>query len=124
MARLVGVSIPDEKKIKISLTYIFGVGPKIATEILETSKVDPEKRTKDLTEQELTDLQQALSKVKIEGDLRREVSMNVRRLQEIGTYRGKRHRVGLPSRGQRTQCNARTRRGGKKTVANKKKVAK
>lgn len=124
MARLVGVSIPDNKKIKISITYIYGVGPKVALDILREAKIDPEKSTKTLSESDLTALQAALSKLKIEGDLRREISLNVRRLQEIGTYRGKRHRQGLPCRGQRTQCNARTRRSGKKTIANKKKVTK
>ena len=124
MARLVGVSIPDDKKIKISLTYIYGIGQKVALKVLEESKIDPERRTKTLDESDLTAIQESLSKLKIEGDLRREISLNVRRLQEIGTYRGKRHRLGLPCRGQRTQCNARTRRGGKKTIANKKKATK
>lgn len=121
MARIKGIEIPNEKKIKVSLTYIYGVGPTRSLRILETSKVDPEKRTKDLTNEELGRIRDALGEYTVEGDLRREVTMNIKTKMEIGSYQGIRHRKGLPVRGQRTNRNARTRKGKGKVVANKKK---
>jgi len=121
MARIKGIEIPNEKKIKVSLTYIYGVGPARSAKILENSKVDPEKRTKDLTNEELGRIRDALGNYVVEGDLRREVSMNIKTKMEIGSYQGIRHRKGLPVRGQRTNRNARTRKGKGKVVANKKK---
>ncbi|MCI7601816.1 MAG: 30S ribosomal protein S13 [Mollicutes bacterium] len=124
MARIVGVDIPNEKVVRVSLTYIYGIGPSHAKDILEAAKVDGEKRVKDLTEDELTRIRNEVSHYKVEGDLRREVMMNIKRLQEIGCYRGIRHRRGLPVRGQRTKTNARTRKGPRKTIANKKEAVK
>ena len=121
MARIKGVEIPNEKKIVVSLTYIYGVGPTRARKICEAVKVDPEKRTKDLTQDELGKVREELNNYITEGDLRREVSMNIKNLKEMGCYRGMRHRKGLPVRGQRTNRNARTRKGKGKVVANKKK---
>lgn len=121
MARISGVDIPSDKCIGISLTYIYGVGRTTAANILKNANVDESKRVKDLTEAELTAIRQEVAKYHVEGDLRREVAMNIKRLMEIGSYRGLRHRRGLPTRGQRTKTNARTRKGPAKTVANKKK---
>ncbi|HHW79373.1 MAG TPA: 30S ribosomal protein S13 [Acholeplasmataceae bacterium] len=121
MARIAGVDIPRDKRIVISLTYIFGVGKETSKEILKKAGVSEEKRVKDLSEEELTSIRKEVAEFKVEGDLRREVAMNIKRLMEIGSYRGLRHRRGLPVRGQNTKCNARTRKGRVKTVANKKK---
>ncbi len=121
MARIKGVEIPNEKKIKVSLTYIYGVGNTTAAKILEKAKVDPEKRTKDLTNEELGLIRDELGNYVTEGDLRREVGMNIKTKMEIGSYEGIRHRKGLPVRGQRTNRNAKTRKGRGKVVANKKK---
>lgn len=112
MARLFGVNIPDEKKVKISLTYIFGIGRKRAMDILEATKIDPEKRTKDLTEEELAKIRSYIeANYKVEGALRQEIKDNINRLKEIRCYRGIRHIIGLPVRGQRTRRNARTWKG-------------
>jgi len=121
MARIAGVDIPREKRVVISLCYIYGVGKPLSEKILAAANVSEEKRVKDLTEDELTRIRSEVAKYKVEGDLRREVSLNIKRLIEIGSYRGSRHRKGLPTRGQNTRNNARTRKGPRKTVANKKK---
>ena len=121
MARIAGVDIPNNKRVVISLTYIYGIGRTTSEEILKKANVDENKRTKDLTEAELTAIRQEAATYKLEGDLRREKAMNIKRLMEIGCYRGLRHRKSLPVRGQRTRTNARTCKGPKKTVANKKK---
>ena len=122
MARLVGVDLPRDKRIEIGLTYIYGIGLTTSKKILADTGVDPDVRVKDLTEDDLTKLRDYIQEnLKVEGDLHREVSQNVKRLMEIGCYRGLRHRRGLPVRGQRTKTNARTRKGPKRTVANKKK---
>ena len=121
MARIKGVEIPNEKKIKVSLTYIYGVGDTTALKILDAVGVDPEKRTKDLYNDELCKIRNELSNYVTEGDLRREVSMNIKTKMEIHSYEGDRHRKGLPVRGQRTSRNAHTRKGRGKVVANKKK---
>jgi small subunit ribosomal protein S13 len=120
MARIVGVDIPNEKRVVISLQYIYGIGITLSKRILKAANVSEEIRVKDLTEEQLTAIRAQVAKVKVEGDLRREVAMNIKRLQEIGTYRGMRHRKGMPVRGQRTRTNARTRKGPRKTIANKK----
>jgi small subunit ribosomal protein S13 len=122
MARLVGVDLPRNKRLEVALTYIYGIGPARAAKILEKTGISPDLRTDDLTEDDIRELRNALSEYNIEGDLRREVAMNIKRLQEINSYRGMRHKRGLPCRGQRTKTNARTRRG-KKTgpIAGKKK---
>jgi small subunit ribosomal protein S13 len=118
MARIAGVDIPRNKRVEISLTYIYGIGAASSKEILATTGINPDTRVKDLSESEVTALRQAIDKdYMVEGDLRREVSMNIKRLTEIGCYRGLRHRRHLPVRGQRTKTNARTRKGPKKTVA-------
>lgn len=117
MARISGVDIPRDKRVVISLTYIYGIGPTKCRNILAEAGVDPNSRVKDLTEQEVTDLRRLVEKETVEGDLRREVGMNIKRLSEIGCYRGLRHRRGLPVHGQRTKTNARSRKGKKKTVA-------
>ncbi len=125
MARLVGVDLPREKRMEIALTYIFGVGRTRANETLVATGVDPGKRAKDLTDEEIVALREYLeTNYKVEGDLRREVAADIRRKVEIGCYEGIRHRRGLPVRGQRTRTNARTRKGPKKVVANKKKPGK
>ena len=125
MARLVGVDLPRDKRMEIALTYIFGIGRTRATEALSATGVDPDKRAKDLTDDELVQLRDYIeANFKVEGDLRREVQADIRRKVEIGSYQGIRHRRGLPVRGQRTQTNARTRKGKKKTVAGKKKAGK
>jgi small subunit ribosomal protein S13 len=122
MARIAGIDLPREKRIEIGLTYIYGIGRKSANDILKAANVNPDTRVKDLTEAEEAALREVIDKhYTIEGDLRREVAMNIKRLTEIGCYRGIRHRRGLPVRGQRTKTNARTRKGPKKTIANKKK---
>ena len=122
MARIAGIDLPREKRIEIGLTYIFGIGRKSAKDILEMAGVDPDIRVKDLTEDQEAALRDVIDKnYTIEGDLRREVALNIKRLTEIGCYLGIRHRRGLPVRGQRTKTNARTRKGPKKTIANKKK---
>lgn len=121
MARIAGVDLPAEKRTDIGLTYIYGVGRANVAGILEKAKVDGAKRVKDLTEDEVNTLQRALEGMVVEGDLRREVGQNIKRLEDIGTYRGLRHRKGLPSRGQRTRSNGRTRRGKRKTVGTVKK---
>lgn len=122
MARIAGVDLPRDKRVVIGLTYIFGIGKKTSQQILASTGVSEETRIRDLTEEEVSKLREAIDKsVKVEGDLRREVAMNIKRLIEIGSYRGLRHRRGLPVRGQRTKTNARTRKGPRRTVANKKK---
>ena len=121
MARISGVDIPRDKRIVISLTYVFGIGKTTAQKILAAAGVSEDTRTKDLTEDELGRIRTEVSEIKTEGDLRREVALNIKRLQEIGSYRGMRHRRGLPVRGQNTRNNARTRKGPRRTVANKKK---
>ena len=123
MARLKGVDIPNEKQICISLTYIHGIGRSLAQTILKDVKIDPTKKTKDLTSDELLKIRDEVNKYLTEGDLRREVNMNIKTKMEINSYQGSRHKKGLPVRGQRTITNAHTRRGGKgKTIANKKKA--
>ena len=125
MARIAGVDLPREKRIEIALTYIYGIGNTIASEIIEATGVNPDTRVKDLTEQDVSKLRDYIDhNLKVEGDLRREVSMDIKRLMEIGCYRGLRHRRGLPVRGQNTKQNARTRKGPKKQVAGKKKATK
>lgn len=116
MARIAGVDLPEEKKLFIGLTYIYGVGKNSAIEVITDTGLDPDKRIKDLTEDEINKLQRAIEKIKVEGDLRRDVEQNIKRLEEINSYRGIRHKRGLPVRGQRTRNNARTRRGKRKTV--------
>ena len=123
MARIAGVDIPREKRVEVALTYIYGVGPTVARRVLTIANVDPNARVKTLSDEQVGRLRDVIDKeVKVEGDLRREVALNIKRLQEIGTYRGLRHRRGLPVRGQRTRTNARTRRGPRKTVGVKKKT--
>ena len=127
MARIAGVDIPREKRVEIALTYIFGIGLPTSRKILTIARVSPETRVKNLTEEEVARLREYIDRsdeIKVEGDLRREVDMNISRLKEINSYRGIRHRHNLPVHGQRTRTNARTRRGAKKTVAGKKKAAK
>ena len=122
MARISGIDLPRDKRIEVALTYIYGIGPTRAAKVLEITKIDPDTRVKDLTEDQEGALREAIEKnYTIEGDLRRETAMNIKRLNEIGCYRGLRHRRGLPVHGQRTKTNARTRKGPKKTIANKKK---
>lgn len=120
MARIAGVDIPNEKRVVISLTYIFGIGKTLSQQVLANAGISEDKRVKDLTEDELTKIRQEVANIKVEGDLRREISLNIKRLTEIGSYRGMRHRKSLPVRGQRTKTNARTRKGPRKTIANKK----
>lgn len=124
MARIAGVDIPRDKRVEISLRYIYGIGPTLARKILAQTQVSPDTRVKDLTEEEVNRLREYIEReYRVEGDLRREVQMNIKRLIEIGSYRGLRHRRGLPVRGQRTKTNARTRKGPRKTVAGRRKVA-
>ena len=121
MARIAGVDIPREKRVEIALTYIFGIGLTTSQKILKQTSISPDIRVKDLSEEQVNRLREVVDKgQKIEGDLRREIAMNIKRLIEVGTYRGTRHRKNLPSRGQRTKTNARQRRGSRKTVAGKK----
>lgn len=122
MARISGVDLPRDKRIEIALTYIFGIGRKTAKEIIEATGINPDIRVKDLSEDDVAKLREYIDhSVKVEGDLRREQAFDIKRLIEIGCYRGVRHRKGLPVRGQRSKTNARTRKGPKKTIANKKK---
>lgn len=121
MARIAGIDLPREKRVVIGLTYIFGIGNTTSEKVLAAANVDPSTRVRDLTEDEVGRIRDEIGKIKVEGDLRREVSLNIKRLMEIGSYRGIRHRRGLPVRGQRTKTNARTRKGPRRTVANKKK---
>ncbi len=117
MARIAGVNLPREKRVEIGLTYIYGLGRSKAKEILEKTAINPDTRVRDLTDDEISRLRELIDKeYKVEGDLRREVAMNIKRLIEIGCYRGRRHRTGMPVRGQRTKTNARTRKGPKRTV--------
>jgi len=122
MPRVIGIDIPDKKRLVISLTYIYGIGRKLAGDVVDKLGLDPSMRAEKLTEAEISKLNSLLqNEFTVEGDLRREVQNNIKRLISIGCYRGQRHRKGLPSRGQRTRCNARTRKGKKRTIANKKK---
>ena len=122
MARISGIDLPRDKRIEVALTYIYGIGPARAAAVLEKTQIDPDTRVKDLTEDEAARLREAIEhEYVVEGDLRRDVALNINRLVEIGSYRGLRHRKGLPVRGQRSKTNARTRKGPKKTIANKKK---
>jgi len=122
MARIAGVDLPRDKRVEIGLTYIFGIGLKTSQKILAATGVNPDTRVRDLTEEEVAKLREAIDKnYRVEGDLRREESLNIKRLIEIGSYRGRRHRMGLPVRGQRSKTNARTRKGPKRTVGAKKK---
>ena len=122
MARISGVDLPREKRVEIGLTYVYGIGRVSATKILEAAKVNPDTRVRDLTDDEVKRISEVIdADYMVEGDLRREIAINIKRLQEIGCYRGIRHRKGLPVRGQKTKTNARTRKGPKRTVANKKK---
>ena len=122
MARIAGVDLPREKRVEIGLTYIYGIGRKLSNDILKKTGVNPDTRVKDLTEDETARLREVIEhEYTIEGDLRRDTALNIKRLTEIGCYRGLRHRRGLPVRGQRTKTNARTRKGPRRTVANKKK---
>ena len=125
MARIAGVDLPRNKRVEVALTYIFGVGPTSSKDILKNTNINPDTRVSNLTDDEIAKIREELDRRaeagrRVEGDLRREISMNIKRLVEIGSYRGMRHRKGLPVRGQRTKTNARTRRGAKKTVAGKK----
>ena len=125
MARIAGVDLPREKRVEIALTYIFGIGLTSSKKILAATGVNPDTRTKGLTDEEAQRIRNEIeNQYKVEGDLRREVAMNIKRLMDIGCYRGLRHRLGLPVRGQRTRTNARTRKGPKRTVAGKKKAVK
>jgi small subunit ribosomal protein S13 len=123
MARIAGVDLPREKRVEIGLTYIYGIGRVTSNKLLEVAGVNPDTRVKDLTDEEVKKISNAIESegVEVEGDLRRDIALNIKRLQEIGCYRGIRHRKGLPVRGQKTKTNARTRKGPKRTVANKKK---
>ena len=122
MARIAGVDLPREKRVEIGLTYVCGIGRASSNKILEKAKVNPDTRVRELTDEEVKRISEVIdAEYMVEGDLRREVAMNIKRLQEIGCYRGIRHRKGLPVRGQKTKTNARTRKGPKRTVANKKK---
>ncbi len=122
MARIAGVDLPREKRVEIGLTYVYGIGRTSSNKILEKAKVNPDTRVRELTDDEVKRISEVIeADYMVEGDLRREVAMNIKRLQEIGCYRGIRHRKGLPVRGQKTKTNARTRKGPKRTVANKKK---
>ncbi|CDA68420.1 MAG: 30S ribosomal protein S13 [Lachnospiraceae bacterium] len=123
MARIAGVDLPREKRVEIGLTYVYGIGRVTANKILAEAGVNPDTRVRELTDDEVKKISEAMEKldVTVEGDLKREIALNIKRLQEIGCYRGVRHRKGLPVRGQKTKTNARTRKGPKRTVANKKK---
>lgn len=123
MARIAGVDIPRDKRVEISLRYIYGIGPTLARRVLKIANIDPNLRVKALTDEQVGRLREIVDKeAKVEGELRREIALNIKRLTEIGTYRGLRHRRGLPARGQRTRTNARTRRGPRKTVGVKRKA--
>ena len=122
MARISGIDLPRDKRIEVALTYIYGIGPARAAKVLEVTGIDPDIRVKDLSEEDVSKLRDYIDhNVQVEGDLRRKTAMDIKRLVEIGSYRGLRHRKGLPVRGQRSKTNARTRKGPKKTIANKKK---
>jgi small subunit ribosomal protein S13 len=122
MARIAGIDLPREKRIEVALTYIFGIGPSTARRLLAQTGVSPDLRVKEMGEEDEKRLRDAIDELRVEGDLRREIQGNIKRLMDIGCYRGLRHRRGLPVRGQRTKTNARTRKGPKRTVAGKKKV--
>jgi small subunit ribosomal protein S13 len=124
MARIAGVNLPKEKRALIGLTAIYGIGRSISKKILDDANIDPMIKIQDLTEDQLAKIREKIEKMPVEGDLRRKIQMDIKHLQEVGTYRGYRHRRGLPVRGQKTKKNARTRKGKKKTVANKKVVTK
>ena len=122
MARIAGVDLPNDKRVEVALTYIFGIGRTNATRIITDSSINPDTRVKDLSEDEIAKIREKIeNNYNVEGDLRREISLNIKRLTEIGCYRGRRHRMGLPVRGQRTKTNARTRKGPKRSMAGKKK---
>ena len=121
MARISGIDLPREKRIEVALTYIYGIGPARAANVLKVTGIDPDIRVKDLTDADEQKLRDAIDAYVVEGDLRRQTALDIKRLTEIGCYRGIRHRKGLPVRGQRSKTNARTRKGPKKTIANKKK---
>ena len=123
MARIAGVDLPREKRVEIGLTYVYGIGHSTAVKVLKKAGVNPDTRVRDLTDDEVSKIREAIDETHttVEGDLRREIALNIKRLMEIGCYRGIRHRKGLPVRGQKTKTNARTRKGPRKTVANKKK---
>ena len=122
MARIAGVDLPNDKRVEIGLTYIFGIGRSRSKEILKASDINPDTRVKDLTDEDVSKIRETIdNSYTVEGDLRRETAMNIKRLTEIGCYRGRRHRSGLPVRGQRTKTNARTRKGPRRTMAGKKK---
>lgn len=121
MARIAGIDLPKEKRVEVGLTYIYGIGLPTSQKILKATGVNPDTRIKDLSEEEINALRDYIKDLKVEGDLRREVALNIKRLMEIGCYRGIRHRKGLPVRGQRTKTNARTRKGPKKAIGGKKK---
>lgn len=121
MLRLVGVDLPENKRIEVALTYVYGVGPKISAKLLSICKIDPNMRSKDLKAEDVAKLQKALEEFKVEGDLRKEIRENIQRLKRISSYRGSRHSAGLPVRGQRTRTNARTLRGKRKTIGAMKK---
>ncbi|NLM79384.1 MAG: 30S ribosomal protein S13 [Ruminococcaceae bacterium] len=122
MARIAGVDLPNDKRVEISLCYIYGIGRTFSNKILEKCGINPDTRTKDLTDEEVTKIRDAIENgYTVEGDLRRTIAMNIKRLTEIGCYRGRRHRIGLPVRGQRTKTNARTRKGPKRSITGKRK---
>ncbi len=121
MARIAGVDIPREKRVEISLTYIYGIGRTLSNKILEKLNINPDTRVKDLTDEQVNEIRKEITNYTVEGDLRREIALDIKRLREIGCYRGLRHRRGLPVRGQRTKTNARTRKGPKKVVSRSKK---
>ena len=122
MARIAGVDLPNDKRVEIALTYIFGIGRTSSMKILEAASIDPDIRMKNLSEEQVSKIRDIIENdYRVEGDLRREINLNIKRLTEIGCYRGRRHRMGLPVRGQRTKTNARTRKGPKRTIAGKKK---
>lgn len=124
MARIAGIDLPKNKRGIIALTYIFGIGDKLSSNVLEKAGIDPSKRVNTWTDDEIARIRQAIGEYKVEGQLRSEVQLNIKRLMDIGSYRGLRHRRGLPARGQRTRTNSRTRKGKRKTVAGKKKAVK
>jgi small subunit ribosomal protein S13 len=124
MARIVGVDLPNEKRVDIGLTYLYGIGRSNVSIVLEKAKIDPTTRVKDLTEEQINKISKAMEGITVEGDLTREINQNIRRLEDIGAYRGLRHRKGLPARGQNTRHNARTRKGKRKTVGTVKKETK
>lgn len=124
IVRIAGVNLPNEKRVEAGLTTVYGIGRKLSTKILTEANVDKDKKVQDLSEREITTLREIIGKIITEGDLKRKIAMDIKRLQEIGSYRGFRHKKGLPVRGQRTRYNCRTRKGKRKTVANKKIITK